>query len=87
VLELAADKREATPRKGARSTSTNAHEVKLTHPRGWSSTPVAKRTSLARGAARYGGADFRSAAAGKPMYGGYRSQRPYPAPFEVGASI
>jgi hypothetical protein len=32
-LDLAPDNREATPRKGARSTSTRAHEVEQTHPR------------------------------------------------------
>jgi hypothetical protein len=33
VLEVAADSREATPGKGAHSTSTIAHEVEYTHPR------------------------------------------------------
>jgi hypothetical protein len=33
-MELEAESREATPGKGARSTSTTAHEVKHTHPMG-----------------------------------------------------
>jgi hypothetical protein len=80
VLELAADSQEATPRKGARSTSNIAHEVEHTHLRGWSSTPTTRRTTAARGAARYGGADFRSAAAGKTLYGGFWLKFPNPAP-------
>jgi hypothetical protein len=55
VLELAADSREATPRKGARLTSSVALEVKHTHPKGWSLTPSARRIAATRGAARSGG--------------------------------
>jgi hypothetical protein len=56
--------------KGARSTSTRAPGVKRTHLGGRSLTPSARRTAAARGAARYGGADFILVAAEKTMYGG-----------------
>jgi hypothetical protein len=65
---------------GARSTSTSAHVVEQTHPRGWNSTQATRRKAGARGAGRSGGVDFRSCAAKKTMYGGVRLQRPYPAP-------
>jgi hypothetical protein len=77
ALELAAESREATLGKGAGSTSTTTPDVEHTNPRGWSSTPVARRIAAARGAARSCGADFRS---GKSMYGGFRLKLPYPTP-------
>jgi hypothetical protein len=46
VLEVAADIREATPRKGARSTLASAHEVEQTHP----GDGARHRTPLKRGA-------------------------------------
>jgi hypothetical protein len=79
VLERAADSRGATLGKGTRSTSTNALGVKHTYPRGCCVPLLARRTAAARGAARSGSVDFRSAAAGKSMYGGL--SRPYSAPF------
>jgi hypothetical protein len=80
VLELAAVSRDATPKKGTRSTSTNALEVEQTHSRGWNSTPIPRRTTAARGAAWYGSADIRSAAARETIGGGFRLKRPYPTP-------
>jgi hypothetical protein len=79
VLEVSADSRKVVLGKGARSTSTIAHEVEHTHPRGWSSAPTTRRTSAAKGAARFSGADIRLVAAGKLMYGGFRLKLPYPA--------
>jgi hypothetical protein len=64
VFELASDGREATPWKGARPTSTRAPKLNQNPLGGWSTTPTARRTTAARGAARSDGADFRSAAAG-----------------------
>jgi hypothetical protein len=79
VLELAADSREAALGKGARLTSTNTHEAEHTTQQwGWSSTIVARRITVVSGAARSGGADIRSAAAGKTMYGGFWLKLPYP---------
>jgi hypothetical protein len=65
VLELAADNREATLGKGTRSTSTDAPEVEQIYLGEWSSTPIAKKTVAARGAARTSGSDFVSAAENK----------------------
>jgi hypothetical protein len=65
VLELAVDIWEASLGKGARSTSTSAHEVEHTHPGGWSATSAARRTAAATRVTRYGGVDLRSAASGK----------------------
>jgi hypothetical protein len=55
-------------------TSTNAYAVLRTHPRWWSSTPLARRTIAARGASRYGGTDFRSFAE-KASYGRFWLRR------------
>jgi hypothetical protein len=63
VLELEADSREAMPRKGARSTSTNALEVEQAYPRGWNSTSTTSRIAAMKGAARFGGAYIRLTAA------------------------
>jgi hypothetical protein len=80
VLEQAAGSREATLGKGARSMSTDTHEVEHLHPCYWSSKPSARRTTAARGTAPSCGADFRSTAAGKPCTEGFPLQRPYPSP-------
>jgi hypothetical protein len=78
VLEPAADSREPTLEKGARSKSTIAHEVEHTNPRGWSSTPTMRRTTAARGAARCGGAlVLDRPPPEKTTYGGYWLKRPY----------
>jgi hypothetical protein len=86
VLELAADNRIASLEKGARSASTIAPEVEHTHPRGWRSTSTTRRTAAAIGAARCGGADIRSAAAGKPCTGDF-VKTSVPVTFEFEASI
>jgi hypothetical protein len=52
---------------GSGQPGNNAHGVEHTQPRGWSMTPSPKKTAAARGAARYGSDDFRSAAAGKKI--------------------
>jgi hypothetical protein len=80
LLEMAADSREATLGNSARSKSTNAIDVEQTHIGEWSSTPATRRTAAARAVARSCGADITSTTAGKSMYGGFWSKRPYPAP-------
>jgi hypothetical protein len=79
-VDLAVGSREAAQGKGARSTSTSAPQVEKAHPDGWSSIPIVRRTTAARGAARSGGVDLRFAAAGKTMYGGFRLKRMYRTP-------
>jgi hypothetical protein len=61
VLKLEADRREAALGKGARSMSTSAPHVEHTHKMGWNSTFPARRTSAAKGLARFGGANHRPA--------------------------
>jgi hypothetical protein len=52
VLELAVDSRKTAQWKGARSASALA--IEQTHPREWSSSPSARRTTAATCETRYG---------------------------------
>jgi hypothetical protein len=80
VFELAVDSREAPLGKGARSTSTNAHEVNHIRPGGWSSTLAARRRTEREERHGMVALILDCLPPDRTMHGGFRLQRPYTAP-------